>query len=285
MSWWEGFGSILGGLVGGGLNYYSQQKANEENIKFQREFAQNGLSWKVEDARRAGVHPLAALGASGYQAAPSSVGADIGSPIGNGISAATSKIAQALDEDAKKMSELQIQNQELENVKLAKEIAGMGQSIASSAALPYYQSFNTPPNSEILGIGVTPNSEAQQLANLVNASYDVGKRWEIRPIDKNSFMRSFAPDSLEGNSYEGITSMIPAVMSQFWDEIVNSPLSDFEKVLRSKGALAKDECLFKTPGIYGWTYTKYKCKSPPPPKNFKYNKKLPRFVTDGSGVL
>lgn len=285
MSWWDGLGSVIGGVIGGGLNYFSQQKANEENIKAQREFAQNSISWKVEDAKRAGVHPLAALGASGYQASPSFMSADVGSPVGNGISQGLSKVGQALDENAVKMSELQLKNQELENMKLAKEIASMGQSVASSGALPYYQSFNTPSASEIPGIGVTPGSDAQQLANLVNASYDVGKRYEIRPVDKNSFMRSFKPDSLEGQSYEGITSMIPAVMSQFWDEIVNSPLSDFEKVLRSKGALAKDECLFKTPGIYGWTYTKYKCKSPPPPKEFKYNKKLPAFVKGGSGVL
>lgn len=70
MSWWDGLGSVIGGVIGGGLNYFSQQKANEENIKAQREFAQNSISWKVEDAKRAGVHPLAALGASGYQASP-----------------------------------------------------------------------------------------------------------------------------------------------------------------------------------------------------------------------
>lgn len=285
MSWFDAFGSFLGGLVGGGLNYYSQQKANEDNIKAQREFAQNSISWKVEDAKRAGVHPLAALGASGYQASPSFMSADLGSPVGNGISQGLSKVGQALDENAVKMSELQLQNQQLENMKLAQEVASMGQSVASSGALPYYQSFNTPPNSEILGIGVTPNSEAQRLANLINKTYEVGKRWEIRPIDENSFMRSFSPNSLEGQSYEGIMSMIPAFLSQFWDETVNSPLSDFAKVLRNNGGLKQDECLFKTPGLYGWTYTKYKCKSPPPPKKFKYNKKLPRFVTDGSGVL
>lgn len=274
MSWWDGLGSVIGGVIGGGLNYFSQQKANEENIKAQREFAQNSISWKVEDAKRAGVHPLAALGASGYQASPSFMSADVGSPVGNGISQGLSKVGQALDENAVKMSELQLQNQELENMKLAKEVASMGQSV-SSGALPYYQSFNTPPASEIPGIGATPGSEAQQLANLINASYDVGKRFEIRPVDKNSFMRSFNPDSLEGQSYEGITSMVPAVMSQFWDEVVNSPLSDFEKVLRSKGALGKDECLYKTPGLYGWTYTKYNCTKSEPSK-IKYNKKMPK---------
>lgn len=285
MSWWDGLGSVIGGVIGGGLNYFSQQKANEENIKAQREFAQNSISWKVEDAKRAGIHPLAALGASGYQASPSFMSADVGSPIGNGISKGISKVGEALDENAVKMSELQLQNQQLENMKLAQEVASMGQSVASSGALPYYQSFNTPPNSEIPGIGATPNSEAQRLANLINKTYEVGKRWEIRPIDENSFMRSFSPNSLEGQSYEGIMSMIPAFLSQFWDETVNSPLSDFSKVLRNNGGLKKDECLFKTPGLYGWTYTKYKCKSPPPPKEFKYNKKLPAFVKGGSGVL
>lgn len=37
----------------------------ERNIALQREFAQMGIRWRVDDARAAGVHPLAALGASG----------------------------------------------------------------------------------------------------------------------------------------------------------------------------------------------------------------------------
>lgn len=49
----------------------AQERVNRENAALQREFAQMGITWKVEDARRAGIHPLAALGASTQGATPS----------------------------------------------------------------------------------------------------------------------------------------------------------------------------------------------------------------------
>lgn len=39
--------------------------ANAQNIAMQREFAQNGIQWRVADAVKAGLSPLAALGSSG----------------------------------------------------------------------------------------------------------------------------------------------------------------------------------------------------------------------------
>lgn len=45
----------------------------------QREFAKNGLQWRVQDAIKAGIHPLAALGFQGPQAQPVIVG-DSGPP-------------------------------------------------------------------------------------------------------------------------------------------------------------------------------------------------------------
>lgn len=43
-----------------------QDALNAQNVALQREFAQNGIRWKVEDARAAGISPLAAMGAQGY---------------------------------------------------------------------------------------------------------------------------------------------------------------------------------------------------------------------------
>lgn len=44
--------------------------ANEQNIDAQREFAQMGIQWRVADALKAGIHPLAAIGASGASFSP-----------------------------------------------------------------------------------------------------------------------------------------------------------------------------------------------------------------------
>lgn len=63
-------------LVGNVMNKKASDKYagmvgqnNLENIKYQKKFAKNGITWRVNDAKRAGIHPLAALGAQliGFQ--------------------------------------------------------------------------------------------------------------------------------------------------------------------------------------------------------------------------
>lgn len=46
-----------------GENRESQERIAAQNIANQKEFAQQGIRWKVADAQAAGLHPLAALGA------------------------------------------------------------------------------------------------------------------------------------------------------------------------------------------------------------------------------
>lgn len=81
--------SLLGGIMGN----KSQEKANKANADAQREFAQNGVRWKVEDAKAAGVHPVYALGAPTHSFAPSYVG---DSSLSSGISQAGQDIGRAV---------------------------------------------------------------------------------------------------------------------------------------------------------------------------------------------
>lgn len=60
-------GSIAGGLIGAN----NAQSVAGMNYEAQKEFAQNGIRWRVEDAKRAGIHPLYALGASTQGYSPS----------------------------------------------------------------------------------------------------------------------------------------------------------------------------------------------------------------------
>lgn len=88
---------------------HGQQMAKQE------EFAKNGIRWKVEDARRAGIHPLAALGASGASYSP--VGYDSGGPdtsksdfaasMGQNI---TRAISSTRTGEEKEMASLQLAN-------------------------------------------------------------------------------------------------------------------------------------------------------------------------------
>ena len=57
-----GFGSIVGsalgaatGLAGGLISNASQNQLAQQNYQAQKEFAQNGIRWKVADAKAAGL--------------------------------------------------------------------------------------------------------------------------------------------------------------------------------------------------------------------------------------
>lgn len=84
-----GLGSTLVGsafnLAGGLLGSSGAKKANAQNAAYQlamwkanydaqKEFAQNGIRWKVEDSKNAGIHPLFGLGASGSSFSPINTG-------------------------------------------------------------------------------------------------------------------------------------------------------------------------------------------------------------------
>jgi hypothetical protein len=84
----------------------SSNLAARRNAALQREFAQNSLQWKAADAKAAGLHPLAALGASGYSASPVYVGHDFGG-VGQDLSRAAA--AGATTEERDRMGEFMAQ--------------------------------------------------------------------------------------------------------------------------------------------------------------------------------
>lgn len=101
------FESIIGAgasLLGGLFNKNSSDEANRinqenarENLAFQREAANNGISWKVADAKRAGIAPLAALGASTFSPSPVSVGAVGDVSFGTALANAGQNLGRAID--------------------------------------------------------------------------------------------------------------------------------------------------------------------------------------------
>ncbi len=76
MGFFSSIGNAIGGIVGGVgsaiggiLGANSQKDANSANLDFarqqfeyQKELHKNQLQWRVEDAKKAGLHPMAALG-------------------------------------------------------------------------------------------------------------------------------------------------------------------------------------------------------------------------------
>lgn len=91
-------------LIGGLFNKSSADKAAEQNMMIarenqamQREFAQNGIRWKVEDAKAAGIHPVYAMGAPTTSFSPISFSATADNSVGNAIASMGQDIGGAIN--------------------------------------------------------------------------------------------------------------------------------------------------------------------------------------------
>lgn len=99
-----GIASGIGSIIGSGNSAASAEAINQANYEHQKEFAQNGIRWRVADAKAAGLHPLAALGAQTAGYTPSAVVGDspdfsflrdIGQDVGRAIDAKSTAAERA----------------------------------------------------------------------------------------------------------------------------------------------------------------------------------------------
>lgn len=106
--------SAAGNLLGGFLSDKATGSMNRENLALgreqmamQREFAQHGLRWKVEDAKRAGIHPLYAVGAPAQSPSPVSVTQQPKTGVAEGLAAAGQNISRAVQATMSERERLQ----------------------------------------------------------------------------------------------------------------------------------------------------------------------------------
>lgn len=135
-------GTAIGGIMSSNTasaNRDAQFAMNEQNIALQREFAQQGIRWKVEDAKAAGIHPLFAMGANTASFSPNQfqpVGDDTGGIVQRGLSQFGQDIGRAVTATSTKdqrnngiTSALALERQQLENDLLRSQIVrNLGQS-------------------------------------------------------------------------------------------------------------------------------------------------------------
>lgn len=132
MGWGSAIGGAIGGalgLIGAGQSQANAERLNRLNYEHQKEFAQNGIRWRVADAKAAGLHPLAALGAQGASYSPSAVIGDspdfsflkdMGQGIDRAMDAKTTQRERAEKEEKsnalfnEELKGKQLQNQETE---------------------------------------------------------------------------------------------------------------------------------------------------------------------------
>nr|WP_317315728.1 hypothetical protein [Limosilactobacillus mucosae] len=101
---------ILAGssLAGGIMNklFDDSSEINQQNYNNQKEFAQNSIQWRVNDAKKAGIHPLAALGTQGSYYTPSASASSAN--YGDMVASVGGQIGSALMQKS-----LMLQNQKL----------------------------------------------------------------------------------------------------------------------------------------------------------------------------
>lgn len=131
------------------LNHQWQQEMWEKNAALQREFAQSGIRWRVEDAKAAGIHPLFALGGGGAAASPTayvpgdtsvSHSGDYLSKMGQDVGRAITATQTAGERFNDKANSLALERAELENTllrsKIMKENAQVGPPMPGATMSP-----------------------------------------------------------------------------------------------------------------------------------------------------
>lgn len=227
--------SAGGRLIGGFLdrdtankNRDQEMRIAQQNMQLQRDFAQQGIRWKVDDAKAAGIHPLYALGANTTSFSPVSISggsssnwSDTLGNMGQDISRAVNSTrtqGERTDAFTQTSQRLQLEGLQLDNdikrASIASAVKRLSQSdqrnppMPDIGPVPKADKFEDRPrlalgNGEISTDGEHANAEdfekrygdiAQELAGAANmwADYQKNYRDSMSPIDRR--IREFVYD-------------------------------------------------------------------------------------------
>lgn len=161
----SGVASGLGGVASGIANYLSNNQAmafSREQFEWQKNLALNQLQWRVADAKKAGLHPMAALGIGASSFSPVGVSQTpydfswIGD-MGQNADYAAAKAKDKQDQDtavnlSRRNAELQNQNLELQNQGLQQdnEFRQWKYNVAMSGGVQ--QALKSPANASVNGV-------------------------------------------------------------------------------------------------------------------------------------
>lgn len=164
--------SILGGILGNKSADKAAKRAEQQRHREylqQKEFAQSGIQWKAKDAKKAGIHPLYALGANTVSYSPQSIGdtggsdfsflANAGQNIGRAIDATRSTPAKATAL-ATTAAEIQLEGLRLDNDLKRTQLASAMSTVYQTGLPPGLpSSTQRPAVNGLPGQGNTPQIE------------------------------------------------------------------------------------------------------------------------------
>lgn len=173
-------GALIGGaasLLGGATSASANRKIAKMNIEAQREFAQHGIRWKVEDARQAGLHPLYALGSQPAAFSPVAIPDSMGPAISEAGQNIGRAVQQLTTPHEKVLQGLAVQGARASAARDAAEAAyfdsltqrniqeQVTQTLINATELPDFGT--TDPSKHGLGIQPITSNAATDLVNLV----------------------------------------------------------------------------------------------------------------------
>lgn len=119
-------GSLLGSTINSVLGNKAAKEDWQRNYDAQKEFAQNSIQWRVQDAQKAGIHPLYAMGNSPGYTPSSSFNTE---SVGTGIAQAGNAMAEAMGQLQMMQLMSNIENTKADTAKKEAEAsATMGQA-------------------------------------------------------------------------------------------------------------------------------------------------------------
>lgn len=125
-------------IIGSVIDAFSGNAAAEKNAAAQKEFAQNGIQWKVEDSKKAGISPIYGLGAQTMSFQPSFVGTNF-AQAGQDVSRAVMATQDSATRGA--VSGLALERAHLENdllrAQILKTTASIGPPMPTATANPW----------------------------------------------------------------------------------------------------------------------------------------------------
>lgn len=196
-------------LVGGALSKKSAKDTSQQEYERQKEFAQMGLRWKVEDAKAAGLHPLAAIGAGGASYSPTiSAG---GGPDYSGLASAAGDLTRQLMErdgqnlnrakaatmtdTEKEMQQLALERARLQNRLLDAQITTEWANVMGQPRTPSMPAAVGPSVPSVGAVKVEPSKTISRLpgesgteaATAPAFQYiDIGRGQKIRALNEKS---------------------------------------------------------------------------------------------------
>lgn len=207
-------GAAIGGVADDAFSDKKDRKhaqsINDQNYMAQKEFAQKGIQWRAEDAKAAGLHPMAALGSAGASFTPSFqtfTGSGSGGNLFDTVEGQnTGRAARAgMSDQDRELHALAVRRGQLENQLLEGQITQLWSSIMGQPSNPPAPGpgVSRPP-SKSGQVVITPSQ--QESSKVGDPGSTAGHTPAMRPVDiaPGASMELINPDIAEALEGYGI---------------------------------------------------------------------------------